>query len=327
MEKQKFSHRTKGDSGKPGEPEKVLDTRSDYSGLMQITEDICLTYLAGEIDASPAGPWIGSAASAIERLECAAYNYCTNAVQTFIEGKDLDRIYAGGKTFLKGAAEAFGGAALVVVGGFEIATGAGIIPGAGKISLGSFGLTTAVADVSQGVQDIEYGWRRDSTTPNSNFIRDSLFGGNGKQYEIVSTLVGALGVSVGFVNYPMLGATSATALIPGRGTQGNLGTGQVGRAGSIADAKKLDSMTPAELSKMTPDQLKQALPNGWTYNSSPDGKFVHIRDSNGIFRIRIDPADAVTAYPHIHIFDANGNLLDINGNIVPANSPDGHIPR
>ena len=88
----------------------------------------------------------------------------------------------------------------------------------GKITLRIFGLTTAVADVSQGVQDIEYGWNGDSTTPNSNFIRDSLFGGNDKKYGLVSTLVGAVGVCVGFINYPMLAATSATALIPGRGT-------------------------------------------------------------------------------------------------------------
>lgn len=111
-----------------------------------------------------------------------------------------------------------GGAALVVVGGLEVSTGAGIPLGVGKISMGLFGLTTAIADVSQGTQDIGYGWNGDSTTPNSNFIRDSLFGGNDERYGIVSTLVGAVGMYVGFVNYPMLAETSAGALIPGRGT-------------------------------------------------------------------------------------------------------------
>ena len=43
-----------------------------------------------------------------------------------------------------------GGAALVVVGGLEVSTGAGIPLGVGKITLGLFGLTTAIADVSQG---------------------------------------------------------------------------------------------------------------------------------------------------------------------------------
>ena len=214
---------TSGSQSSQGNQTEEVDIRSDYSGLMQITEDMCLTYLAGKIDASPAGPWIGSVASAIEQLECAAYNYCDNAVQTFIEGKDFERIYAGGKNFLKGVAEAFGGAALVVVGGLEVSTGAGIPLGVGKITLGLFGLTTAIADVSQGTQDIGYGWNGDSTTPNSNFIRDSLFGGNDERYGIVSTLVGAVGMYVGFVNYPMLAGTSAGALIPGRETQGNTG--------------------------------------------------------------------------------------------------------
>ncbi len=100
----------------------------------------------------------------------------------------------------------------------EVSTGAGIPLGVGKITLGLFGLTTAIADVSQGTQDIGYGWNGDSTTPNSNFIRDSLFGGNDERYGIVSTLVGAVGVYVGFINYPMLAGTSAGALIPGRGT-------------------------------------------------------------------------------------------------------------
>lgn len=43
-------------------------------------------------------------------------------------------------------------------------------------------------------------------------------------------------------------------------------------------------------------------------------------------RIRIDPADKVTKYPHVHIYDESGNLLDINGNVVDRKSPDGHIP-
>lgn len=86
-------------------------------------------------------------------------------------------------------------------------------------------------------------------------------------------------------------------------------------------------MTPSELNKLTPDQIKKALPDGWTYSGSPDGRFTHIKDSSGNYRIRIDPADKVTTYPHMHIFDDVGNALDINGNIVPANSIDAHIPR
>lgn len=77
--------------------------------------------------------------------------------------------------------------------------------------------------MSQGIQDVEYGWNGDFPTLNSNFIRDILFGGDEKKYGVVSTLIGGVGVYTGFVNYPMLADTSAGALIPGRGTQGNTG--------------------------------------------------------------------------------------------------------
>ena len=76
--------------------------------------------------------------------------------------------------------------------------------------------------MSQGIQDVEYGWNGDFPTLNSNFIRDILFGGDEKKYVVVSTLIGAVGVYTGFVNYPMLAGTSAVALIPGRGTQGRV---------------------------------------------------------------------------------------------------------
>ena len=75
--------------------------------------------------------------------------------------------------------------------------------------------------MSQGIQDVEYGWNGDFPTLNSNFIRDILFGGDEKKYGVVSTLIGAVGVYTGVVNYPMPADTSAAALIPGRGTQGN----------------------------------------------------------------------------------------------------------
>ena len=86
-------------------------------------------------------------------------------------------------------------------------------------------------------------------------------------------------------------------------------------------------MTSAEISGLTPEQLKRSLPNGWTYNSSPNGKFIHIKDGRGAYRIRIDPPDRLTRYTHIHIFDSKGNSLDISGNIVSPNNPNAHIPR
>ena len=53
---------------------------------------------------------------------------------------------------------------------------------------------------------------------------------------------------------------------------------------------------------------------------------MHIKDTNGSFRVRIDSPDNVTSYQHVHILDEFGNPLDIEGNIVSRKSPDGHIP-
>ena len=66
------------------------------------------------------------------------------------------------------------------------------------------------------------------------------------------------------------------------------------------------------------------LPEGWT--KTENNGFTHIRDADGNIRVRIDPPDAVTNYPHQHVYDASGNSLDINGNIVSPKSPDAHIP-
>ena len=53
---------------------------------------------------------------------------------------------------------------------------------------------------------------------------------------------------------------------------------------------------------------------------------VHIKNSKGDYKIRIDPPDRITDYNHMHIYDKNGKPLDINGNIVNRKSPDAHIP-
>lgn len=107
----------------------------------------------------------------------------------------------------------------------------------------------------------------------------------------------------------------------GGSDQGGNGSNQ----GNVAP-KTLDEMKPDELKELTPEQLDEMKPEGWKFNQSPDGRFVHIKDSNNNYRIRIDPPDKVTPYRHIHIYDADGNALDINGNIVPKSSPDAHIP-
>jgi hypothetical protein len=66
------------------------------------------------------------------------------------------------------------------------------------------------------------------------------------------------------------------------------------------------------------------LPSGWT--KTTNNGFTHVKDANGNIRVRIDPPDAKTPYPHKHLYDEAGKSLDINGTIVSPKSPDAHIP-
>lgn len=80
----------------------------------------------------------------------------------------------------------------------------------------------------------------------------------------------------------------------------------------------------ADVPNMSKSQLLGNLPDGWKYTEN--NGFVHVKDATGAIRMRIDPPDKVTKYDHVHLFDENGNPLDINGNVVDRKSPDAHIP-
>ncbi|MBF0780541.1 transposase [Granulicatella sp. 19428wC4_WM01] len=54
-------------------------------------------------------------------------------------------------------------------------------------------------------------------------------------------------------------------------------------------------------------------------------RFYHLYDENGVRRFRFDRPDKDTPYYHMHVYDENKQLLDINGNRVDESSPDGHI--
>lgn len=86
-------------------------------------------------------------------------------------------------------------------------------------------------------------------------------------------------------------------------------------------AKKLDTNN---IPNMTKQDIIDSIPDDWNYTEY--NGFVHIRDADGNIRIRIDPPDKVTNYPHVHAYDSDGNLLDSDGNIMDRKSPDGHIP-
>lgn len=60
--------------------------------------------------------------------------------------------------------------------------------------------------------------------------------------------------------------------------------------------------------------------------SSPDGRFMEFVDKAGNVRAKLHPPDAVTQYPHLHVYDSAGNPLSATLKTVPANSPAAHIP-
>ena len=85
--------------------------------------------------------------------------------------------------------------------------------------------------------------------------------------------------------------------------------------------KKFD---PSNIPNMNKQEIIDSIPDTWKYTEH--NGFVHVRDESGRIRIRIDPPDKVTQYPHVHIYDDEGNLLDILGNVVSKKSMAGHIP-
>ena len=99
----------------------------------------------------------------------------------------------------------------------------------------------------------------------------------------------------------------------GKISEGGTGVGNI--------AGKLDTNN---IPNMTKQDIIDSIPDDWNYTEH--NGFVHIRDADGNIRIRIDPPDKITNYPHVHVYDSDGNLLDSAGNIVDRKSPDGHIP-
>ncbi len=59
---------------------------------------------------------------------------------------------------------------------------------------------------------------------------------------------------------------------------------------------------------------------------SPCGRFIEFKDWFGNIRVKIHPADRITTYNHIHIYDKAGNSLDTNLKVVSRSSTEAHIP-
>ncbi len=59
--------------------------------------------------------------------------------------------------------------------------------------------------------------------------------------------------------------------------------------------------------------------------SSPDGRFSEYIDSKERKRVKIHPADLVTLYPHLHIYNSQGDSLTKDLEVEPENSPNVHL--
>lgn len=91
-----------------------------------------------------------------------------------------------------------------------------------------------------------------------------------------------------------------------------------------ANGAKVNELKPNEINNMSLSDLRNSIPEGWKFFEN-NGR-VHIKDTSGQMRIRIDPPDKITKYQHMHIYDDLGNPLDKLGNIVDRTSLDGHLP-
>ncbi|MFP7492959.1 LXG domain-containing protein [Terribacillus saccharophilus] len=79
-----------------------------------------------------------------------------------------------------------------------------------------------------------------------------------------------------------------------------------------------------DIPNMSKKDILDNIPQEWQYTEH--NKFVHVRDSKGNIRMRIDPPDKLTKYDHVHLYDEQGNPLDKNLSKVDRKSPDAHIP-
>ncbi|WP_257130300.1 hypothetical protein [Bacillus thuringiensis] len=50
---------------------------------------------------------------------------------------------------------------------------------------------------------------------------------------------------------------------------------------------------------MSNKEILEKLPEEWGYTENSE--FVHVRDSNGTIRMRIDSPDKLTKYDHVHL--------------------------
>lgn len=150
------------------------------------------TNLAGYIDASRAGEWVGSAAEWVTQKECAAYNYCINGLQEFLPNSDVERILDGSGLILMGGFKMAGGAFLTFAGALTSYTGIGL----GGMAAGTVTGVSGISDIEQGINEIKLGLRNDSTTRTGNYVRDTLYDGNDTIYHLSTGTAAMAGMAL-----------------------------------------------------------------------------------------------------------------------------------
>ncbi|MBF0781197.1 MULTISPECIES: hypothetical protein, partial [unclassified Granulicatella] len=87
--------------------------------------------------------------------------------------------------------------------------------------------------------------------------------------------------------------------------------------------KKLMDFSYQEISEMTIEEIEAFKPRNWKLTKH--NPYYHIYDAKGKKRFRFDPPDSHTPYYHMHAYDEQEILLDLDGQRVDRRSPDGHI--
>ena len=123
----------------------------------------------------------------------------------------------------------------------------------------------------------------------------------------------AAGMLVGGLAVGGLAASGEGAVGPGEGTAG-------ARSGPVGE------INPADVAGKTPQEIHDYALDQGLQPKGPDpqnGKGAYVDPETNTQRILSHPnADP----PHAHVNNPAGERLDINGNVVPPESPDAHLP-
>jgi hypothetical protein len=79
---------------------------------------------------------------------------------------------------------------------------------------------------------------------------------------------------------------------------------------------------PSDVAGKSPEEIDQLAREKGLQPKGPDpknGKGAYVDPVTGELRVLVHG-------DHAHVNDATGNRLDINGNQVPSNSPEAHLP-